>query len=600
LRWFAYIYFGLTPYQILNDMIISRKLLLLAFVFLCKVAFSQHVQEGYYNDWDYGPHGVYGNLLLTKIQGRTCYKIEKGGPQKVIVRQFNPSGILINVTTVTFLNGILSEFDQANQWGEIYEYRDYQLKEENVFRVTDLVRGKNVFLPCKYALHFYTNELLSEVQYYSFTGQLMEDRNGVAIIQYKRYNDSIRFAERIETSYFDAQRRPVISKSATYHTLKCQFDEHDNKTSESYLGINGEPITIVKSNISSVRFSYDSNNNLIKYECYGLDDKITLNLSGVAWVEREYNQGYLMKETRFDSLGSKVRVFASGDGVSYITYEYDPAGNTVRENYFDQSGKPMNNQSGVQEIASFYSLGNMLTRVSYFDEFGRPCVNRDKFNSTVYVKDDLNRIIQISNFGVDGQPIKTFTEEVFMLKRKYDKYGRVISTSYWADSNTRMPEWGGYYEELTKYDEDGQPIEYINLDADGRPLVANDGSSTKKLVYNADGRLGERQFLHNNKLINRKRGMTKDYSIIKYRYDQSGKEEELTFWGANQKPVNAAVWIGDSISTVHRIAFIYNGNRVVEQKYYKVDDAEPFQIVDCLKNDFVNLSGISTGRKNLN
>jgi len=53
-----------------------------------------------------------------------------------------------------------------------------------------------------------------------------------------------------------------------------------------------------------------------------------------------------------------------------------------------------------------------------------------------------------------------------------------------------------------------QPIEYINLDADGRPFVANDGSSTKTLLYSADGRLGERQFLHNNKLVNRKRGMT--------------------------------------------------------------------------------------------
>jgi hypothetical protein len=581
-------------------MIVFRKSLLIVFVLLFKVAFSQHVQEGYYNDWDYGPHGVYGNFLLTKITARTCYKIEKDGPQKVIVRQFNPSGIVINVATVTFLNGILSEFNQANQWGEIYEYRNYQMKEENVFRVTDFVRGRNAFLPCKYALHFYTKELLSEVQYYSFTGQVMEDRNGVAVIQYKRYGDSIRFAERIETSFYDAQHRPVISKSAPFHTLKFQFDDHDNKISESYFGIHDEPMTIIKSNISSVRFSYDPDNNLLKYECYGLDDKITLNLTGVAWVEREYDQGYLMKETRFDSLGNKVRAFAFGDGVAYITYEYDTSGNTIRESYFDQSGKPMNNQSGVQEIASFYSPENMLTRVSYFDEFGRPCVNRDKINSTVYVRDDLNRIIQVSNFGVDGKPIRTFSEQVFMLKRKYDKYGREISTSYWADSTTKMPQWGGYCEELTKYDEDGQPIEYLSLDADGRPFVAEDGSSAKKLIYNADGRLGERQFLQNNKLIDRKRGMTKDYGIIKFGYDQTGKEDELTFWSADQKPANATVWIGDSIAAVHRVAFIYRGSRIVEQRYYKVDAADPFQIVDCLKNDFINLNGMSTGRKNLN
>jgi hypothetical protein len=580
-------------------MIANRKPLLLACLFLCKVAFSQHVAEGYYNDWDFGPHGVYGNLSLAKIKARTCFKIEKDGPQKVIVRQFNPSGIVINVVTVTFSNGILSEVDRTNQWGEVYEYRNYQLKEENVFRVTDLVRGRNVFLPCKYALHFYTKELLTEVQYYSFTGQLMEDRNGVAIIQYKRYDDSVRFAERIETSFFDAQHRPVISKSAPFHKLKCQYDEQDNKTSESYLGIDDQPMTILKDNISSVRFYYDRDNNQTKYECYGRDDKITLNLAGFAWAEREYDQGYLMKETRFDSLGHKVRAFAL-DGVASITYEYDLAGNTVREAYFDQSGKPMNNQSGVQEIASFYSPENMLTRVSYFDEFGRPCVNRDKFNSTVYVKDDQNRIIQVSNFGVDGQPMKTFTEQVFMLKSNYDKYGREISTSYWADTKTRMPHWAGYYEDSTTYNDDGQPIEYINLDADGRPYVGEDGSSIKKLIYNADGRLGERQFLHDNKLIKRKRGVTNGYSIIKYGYDQTGKEDEVSFWDANRKPVNATLWIGDSIFAVHRIAFIYRGYRIIEQRYYQVEAVDPFQIIDCLKSDFINLNGMSTGRKSLN
>ena len=40
------------------------------------------------------------------------------------------------------------------------------------------------------------------------------------------------------------------------------------------------------------------------------------------------------------------------------------------------------------------------------------------------------------------------------------------------------------------------------------------------------------------------------------------------------------------------------GNRVIEQRYYKTDALEPFQVVDCLKNDCVSLSAINIMRKN--
>jgi hypothetical protein len=201
---------------------------------------------------------------------------------------------------------------------------------------------------------------------------------------------------------------------------------------------------------------------------------------------------------------------------------------------------------------------------------------------------------------VDGQPIKTYTEEVFMLKKKYDKYGRVISTSYWADSGTRMPHWNGCYEIIDKYDEDGQLVEYEMNDADGRPFRAEDGASVTKLIYNSDGRLGERQFLHDNQLIIRKRGVTSQCSIIKYGYDQNGRENELTFWGPDRNPVNARFWINDSAVTAYRIVNIYRGNRIIQQEYYKIDAPARYITIDCLKNDYIGLTGINTGRKNAN
>src|SRR5262249_38170705 len=153
---------------------------------------------------------------------------------------------------------------------------------------------------------------------------------------------------------------------------------------------------------------------------------------------------------------------------------------------------------------------------------------------------------------------------VFMIKKKYDEFDRIISESYWADSSTRMRHWKGSYETLTKFNDDGEPIEYCSLNEKGAPFVSKDGSSAMKLVYGPDGELAERWFLNNDSLINRKSGVTMHYSIIKYGYNSRGDVNELTFWDAHRKPVNATVWIDDSIA-VHRILFTYRGSRIIEQ-----------------------------------
>ena len=98
-------------------------------IFLCfsQVAISQHVDEGAYNDWDYGPRGVYGNFKVSRVLERSYYKIERTGPGSAVVRQINSSGVVVNTATVKFANGMLSEVEEANQWGEQYETRQYKI-----------------------------------------------------------------------------------------------------------------------------------------------------------------------------------------------------------------------------------------------------------------------------------------------------------------------------------------------------------------------------------------------------------------------------------------------------------------------------------------
>ena len=575
---------------------LCRNLLLLTLVFLCKFAFTQrHVDVGFFNDWDYGPGGVYGDLKLPKTAARTYYRIVKTGPGKMVVTKFNPSGVAINTATVTYLNGRLSEVDEADKWGEIYEYRHYQLQEKNIFRVTILRNGSNAFLPGKYALYTYTGDLLTEIRYYSSHSTLRNDKNGIAIIRYKRYDDPIRFAEIKETAFFDAQQQPAISKANGSHKLLTEYDDHDNEISESHLGVHDEPVLHLRFRIAKILYTYDSNNNLVFTRYYGLDNNPAANAYGVASTERTYEGGYEMKQTRFDVLGHVTKSLASGDGVAVIKHEYDTSGNEIRESYFDEQDKPMNNQEGIHEEASIYVKGNLLTQTLYFDQNGDPCVNNDHINSTNYVRDQKGRIICQSNYGLTGKPLKTTSEQVYMLKYKYDQFGRETAETFWADTASPMAMWDGSYEVDTKYDEDGQETDDISIGIDGKPYKTDDGSSTMKLVYDADGRIIERQFLFGNDLAKRIHGVTRDYSIIKYGYDENNRVTALSFWETEEKPVDGTILIYDSVSA-HRVVLMYNGATIVEEKYFKFGATEPFRVIDCLKKEYLTSSGISTTR----
>jgi hypothetical protein len=92
-------------------------ILLLGFLPYFNKVFSQHVDEGAYNDWDFGPNGVYGNLPLKQLNDRGYYKIEKIDSQLVKVKHFNPSGIIINTASLFFVRGIINRIEEMSQWG---------------------------------------------------------------------------------------------------------------------------------------------------------------------------------------------------------------------------------------------------------------------------------------------------------------------------------------------------------------------------------------------------------------------------------------------------------------------------------------------------
>src|SRR5580693_9267076 len=96
---------------------LKNLILLHAFFALTFSAFAQSVDQGNFNNWDFGPTSIHGNLHLTKTNARSYFHIEKIGAQTVTVKRVNPAGITIGTTTITFVNGVLRAVDEMNQWG---------------------------------------------------------------------------------------------------------------------------------------------------------------------------------------------------------------------------------------------------------------------------------------------------------------------------------------------------------------------------------------------------------------------------------------------------------------------------------------------------
>jgi len=584
----------------LKSILIKNSSLLFCCLVLSPCLFSQTFDRGYYNDFDFGPHIVYGNFQLRNPRKRTYFEIKKANDSTCVVYKINPSGIKLFTYVITFNHGELSRVEKFNQWGAIVDSRKYEKISTDLYKLTDIENGVNAFLPGKYGIERYQNELLRETSFYTASGRLIENDRGYAIIKFDPYEDKVRAGEKKSRAYFNAKNQPVISTETGFHSANYEFDLSDNKLKESYYGISGEPVGADNDNAFQERFTYDQDNNCIKTEFLDKEGNLTQISTGIATISIDFKNGYAEKITRYNVLNKIARTSNVGDGISIIKSEFDPNGNKTRDACYDEFEKPMRDFRGVFTTTYEYSPENKMVAISYFDPMNKPIANREKIHRYQMIRDSLGRLIQETFFDSAQMPVKNYNDEVYMIKYKSNVLGSVISESYWKDSLTPMPRWNGVYEIRTQYNEDGQPIEFSYIDQNGQLQKTADGYSVCKLMRDENGLVYARQYLYNNELINITRGASNGYSVIRYDRDSAGRTNQILFYGNEHEAIDATIDIENPIQA-HRILFIYQSSRLVEEWYYSIkDDLVPFLKLDCIKNDYLEPNGINIGQKDAN
>jgi hypothetical protein len=462
-----------------------------------------------------------------------------------------------------------------------------------------MLNGKNQFLPGKYAIYAFINELLIEESFHSNSGRLKDNWRGFSTIRYQRYDDKNRFSQKKESAFYNSKNMPVIATGIGYFKIRNEYDSNDHIISETFFNTENQPMAIRDGKVSSCKYFYNDREEVIRDEYFGLDGQRTLSEDGISSIEHEYEKGFEVKEIRKDAMGQINRSDATGDGIAIIKTTFDDRGNKISESYFDEKDRPINNQEGFHKWLNSYSKDNMLLGTVFFNINDLPGVNGDSVHAIHYNRDAIGRNTGEYLTDLSGNKMKNFNDEVYLVRTNYNKLGQEESFTYWADSLTPMPRWSGVYKTSFKYDDDGSISENNYYDQNDALFKTADGSSTVQMFYQEDGQVFRREFLYNGSLITRTQGITAGYSVIRYEYDSAGRPSELGFYGQNHEAVDADINI-DVKQTAHRIVFIWKYARLVEEWYYKMNDKEPFLKLDCLTNDHLSVTGLSMGRKNAN
>ncbi len=565
-------------------------------VLTAHVTIAQIPQPGIFKDWNYSQSGVFGIIKIENTNGKSYYKISRPDPQSAKIQEYNSSGQVANTTVVRLVNGKLNQMTRTDRWGDTYEITKFTVAGLNEFMVTRRSTGKNDYLPCKGARYIYKNNLLAEIRYMSHANKLCNNASGVAIVRYKRYDDKNRFSLLKEQAFFDEGGNPVISRSSDCHKIVYEYSERGNQASVAYYGTDNEPLTNRFGGFK-VRYQYDENDKMIRSEIIGINDEITANAFGVAKTEYEYKNGLIVKQTRFNEKGTIAKASSAGDGIAIIKYEYDDNGNELKRSYFDENNNPMNGNSAYHEVRYTYSASNMLTDIAYFDKYKSASNDSYGIHRYSYIKDDKGRTIQEAYYDKSNLPIKDNHDEAYMIKFKYDEFGREISRSYWKDNTTKMTRWNGYHEQVSKFNEEGLVTEAIYLDEKGNSYTSSTGYSRLVNVYNTNAKLLERKCFNGNAAARVTNSFVQGYHFIKYTYDNNGRIAYVQYFDESGKPANADIDLEDGFSS-HKIEFVYKGNRIVEEKFYTASSESPNKFIDCLKNDYVNTNGVNKGYKN--
>ena len=225
---------------------------------------------------------------------------------------------------------------------------------------------------------------------------------------------------------------------------------------------------------------------------------------------------------------------ATRHGASHMEFERDDEGRDIKVTFFDAAGRPAANGEGVFGYKLRRNDAGRIVQLTNLGSDGQPTPNRagltgveikwgkevrfeprdakgkavlwNGIAATVFEYDSAGNPIRISHLDAEGKPVRTPATEWSVQERKRNERGELIQRTFFkagpsgalkqiSQTHIRYDEYGHpadiqfagttSWHSALKHDINGNVVEEKFLDANGKPVMGDQGYAIKRFTYSS-------------------------------------------------------------------------------------------------------------------
>lgn len=425
-----------------------------------------------------------------------------------------------NTTTIKFYkNGKLENggtYESAitkiiKNWDNTYEIHYYN-KDESY----------NSNLPyCLYKCSINENNLFIS-EYYNIEGNRVNNDNKIYETQWEMLNDTTAFC-----TYYNKEGVAIKNKQDVYH-VKKYFDDKRRVIKYENYGINNKLIND-KSNLSIFEISYTDDHLKNTYKKFNKDGNYPINSDSYNLKYVYDERGKIKQSINLDTSNHKIN---DNDGICIYKYCYDIYGNCTQTKRFNKNNLPvLGNDYYFQWVTKYDSIGRVTFNAKYYmeyrlkyddDEWGATKVEYPNDSLMVYYNQNVYNDLINDNSGV-------------AITNNYkNSKGEIIRNEYFNKDNSFSNIKNEVVQYINKYDENGNQIELTALDSLGNYI--NSTADVAKTIWEYDANNNKIKTSYYNKDLKIANG-TDNAAFNFYSYNKDNQLIERSYYNKKNEPL---------------------------------------------------------------
>lgn len=407
------------------------------------------------------------------------------------------------------------------------------------------------------------------------------------VVSFDREYDDNGYLSKITN--LDADGNPCFSTEG-FSSIVIKNDEHGNALEFTYFDTEGKQI-MLSDGYSRCTRKYNDQGLLIEEFGYDIDNKPALRKDGIYGYRVKVNDKGLTES--FVCLDADRKPTMCIDGYAAWVQEFDVRGNSTKITFCKTDGKtPLMLQDGYAGWTNAYDESGNMIEMCYFDDKGKPCEDNSGMYRWTAEYNDRGDQIHVRKYGLDGKLV--ITDGNAGEDNVYDERGNILENKeIGLDGQLAKNKLLIRY----KYDDRDNNIEASLFDRNNRPATNSLNYHRWTGVYNSRNQLVERRYYNTSGKLTTYNNDR--YAIERNEYDNRGNNMRTSYFGTDLKPVTCNE--GWSITTREYDA----QNRLVKQSFFGIDGkpTDPDVMVPegfCRYDKWGNINYVASGDGNGN